>query len=82
MKTISLTLFFVLCLSSIAFAQKTIDGVVAIVGDKIILHSAIEGQYSQLVTQGVIGDPLQTKCQLLEEQLYQKLFPLRGPLFS
>ena len=73
MKPTNLTLFFVLCLSSIAFAQKTIDGVAAIVGDKIILHSAVEGQYSQLVAQGITGDPLQMKCQLLEEQLYQKL---------
>ena len=73
MKPINLTLFFVLYLSSIAFAQKTVDGIAAIVGDKIILHSAIEGQYSQFVAQGVTGDPLQMKCQLLEEQLYQKL---------
>lgn len=73
MKRISLLLIGVVCLVGLVKAQKTIDGVAAVVGDKIILHSAIEGQYQQMAAQGYSGDESALKCQLLEEQLYQKL---------
>jgi peptidyl-prolyl cis-trans isomerase SurA len=54
-------------------AQTNIEGVAAVVGNKIILRSAIEGQYQQWVAQGGEGDEEAVKCQLLEDALYQKL---------
>lgn len=73
MKRISLLLVIVCLAGGTVNAQKTIDGVAAVVGDKIILHSAIEGQYQQMAAQGYSGAEPALKCQLLEEQLYQKL---------
>lgn len=48
MKQISL-LAILCCITSIVLAQKKIDGVVAIVGEKIVLQSAVESQLEQIV---------------------------------
>ena len=57
----------------VAQAQKTIEGVAAVVGGKIVLHSAIESQYMQMKAQGYEGEEKKLKCQIFEELLYQKL---------
>ena len=54
------------------FSQQVVEGIVAVVGDKIILKSAVETQYLQLRQQGVISDE-ETKCQVLDELILQKL---------
>ncbi len=48
-----------------------VDQVVARVGDRIILQSDIEAQYSQILNTGQA--PKYLKCQILEELLTQKL---------
>lgn len=48
-----------------------VDQVVARVGDRIILQSDIEAQYSQMLAHGQNGHDL--KCQILEDLLFQKL---------
>lgn len=52
-------------------AQETIDKIVAVVGDKMILKSDIEVQYQQYVAEGEATDDL--RCQLLDQMLAQKL---------
>lgn len=56
------------------FAQrKTVNQVVATVGNNMIMLSDIEDQYVQYVLQGYTKDDPSFKCVLLEELLFQKL---------
>lgn len=52
--------------------SETIDKIVAIVGDKIILYSEVETQYWQLVMQGEKQTD-ELRCSILEDLLLQKL---------
>ena len=65
-----------------ANAQKKLDGVAAIVGEKIVLYSAIEGQAQQMKVQGHVGDEIQLKCQIFEDLLYQKLLAYQAQIDS
>ena len=58
-----------------------IDEVVAIVGNKIIMHSDIESQYLQMQAQG-IASGTDLKCQLFEELMFQKLLVNQADLDS
>jgi len=60
---------------------KVVDGIVATIGDKIILKSEIESQIVSLKAQGVIIDD-EAKCQLFEDLLYQKLLIHQAELDS
>lgn len=83
-RTINLTLL-VLFFSNLTLAQNTpektsdpkgkvIDRVVAIVGNSVILESDIANQYLNMRMQGQVnGDEHTVKCNILENQLYQKL---------
>lgn len=51
---------------------KTIDKIIAIVGDNVILHSDIENQYMQYVMQGYTNTA-EIRCQIFEEMLFQKM---------
>ena len=52
--------------------DSIVDGIVAIVGNNIILKSDIEGQYLQLRAQGnVAGTATHVKCQILDELLFR-----------
>ncbi len=69
-----LVLFGILLLSTYIWAQNDtliVDQVVARVGDRIILESDIEAQYSQIMANGKA--PKELKCQILEDLLTQKL---------
>ena len=67
-------LLIYLCFFNLSvFSQQVVEGIIAVVGDKIILKSAIESQYLQLRQQGVIFDEKETKCQVLDELILQKL---------
>lgn len=81
MKQISL-LAILCCITSIVLAQKKIDGVVAIVGEKIVLQSAVESQLEQIKAQGYEQDEQILKCQILEELLYQKLLANKAQIDS
>lgn len=58
-----------------------IDEVVAVVGDKIIMHSDIETQYLQMQAQGIAANK-DFKCQLFEELMFQKLLVNQAELDS
>ncbi len=72
-----LLVILILAFSAFSFAQndkKVIDGVVAVVGGKMITISDIENQYLQYRAQGSIrGGETETKCAILEGLLYNKL---------
>lgn len=57
----------------IALAQpKSIERVIGVVGDNIVLQSEVEAQFYQMIAQGYeMGE--NAKCAVLEEFLYQKL---------
>ena len=54
--------------------MQTIDRIVAIVGQNIILQSDIEAQYLQYRLQGGIKGSANTiRCEILEDLMFQKL---------
>ena len=65
-------IFTLFNLSLIAQEGTVVDGIVAVVGDRIILKSELENQIVSLKAQGIIIDN-DTKCHLIEELLFQKL---------
>ncbi len=78
-------LFFIFSLfaSSFLFAQDNeVDGIVAIVGDNIILKSDIENQYYQLKSQYKTYNNPNIKCTILEDLLFQKLLLNRAQIDS
>ncbi|MGM0613155.1 MAG: peptidylprolyl isomerase [Bacteroidota bacterium] len=52
--------------------KKTIDRIIAIVGDNVIFHSDVENQYMQYVMQGN-SEEEGMRCQIFEEMLFQKM---------
>ncbi len=64
-----------------ANAQRSIDKVVAVVGDRIILKSDIEAQYVEYLRQG--GEPDEAiRCTVLEQLLTQKLLVIQAGIDS
>lgn len=57
---------------AVAQTGKTLDAVIATVGNKIILDSEIETQYHQFLSQGNYADE-KIKCRILEQALLNKL---------
>jgi peptidyl-prolyl cis-trans isomerase SurA len=72
-KTFLLSLL--LAVSSVAFAQKKekVDGVIAVVGDYIVLDSDIDLEFIQLKAQGVDTKNI-SRCELFGKQLEDKLY--------
>lgn len=72
---ISFKLILLFCLISItALSQNegvVLDKVVAVIGKNVILMSDVENQYSQMKNQGGAND--NSKCEIFEELMYQKL---------
>ena len=66
---------FLLVTTTIAFAQKKekVDGVVAVVGDYVVLDSDIDLDYITLKAQGVDVKNI-TRCELFGKQLEDKLY--------
>jgi peptidyl-prolyl cis-trans isomerase SurA len=62
--------------------EQVIDEVVAVVGANYILQSDIEAQYVQFRMQGGITDARATRCQILEDILFQKLLLNQAELDS
>ncbi len=73
MKKITI-LIFALFFSSLIFAQqKMIDGVVAIVGEEIILASDVEAQYLQVLQNKQYLGGKSLRCDILENLMIQKI---------
>jgi len=72
-----LLLFF----NHILFAQVTVDDIVAVVGNNIILKSDLEQQILQYQAQGLEEDSLM-RIQVLEDLLFQKLMLHKAALDS
>lgn len=53
--------------------EKIIDKVVAVVGESIVLHSDLEEQVDQM-SMSDLKVTENTRCELLEDMMYQKLF--------
>ena len=70
MKNIFLFLFFLFF--KFSSLSQTIDKIVAVIGDEIVLQSDIETQYIQYLSQGYT-DKNAVKCQITEDILYQRL---------
>lgn len=81
LKYISNSLFLVLMVFASCQAQETVDGVVAIVGDKMVLKSEIESQYVQYLNEGNLPNP-KVKCQIVNELLTSKLLLIQAELDS
>jgi len=62
--------------------EQVIDEVVAVVGANYVLQSDIEAQYIQFRMQGGITDSRATRCQILEDLLFQKLMLNQAELDS
>lgn len=65
-----LALFFLISVG--ASAQQTIDEIIAIIGDKIILRSDIDNQIRNAKQEGITL-PANPECSMLEELMFQKL---------
>ncbi|MFM2286672.1 MAG: hypothetical protein RLZZ543_2169, partial [Bacteroidota bacterium] len=66
-------LLLAVLLPAVSFAQpKSIDKIVAVVGDKAILLSDVEAQAMQVEQQGGTKDP-DLRCNVLEDMIVQKL---------
>lgn len=86
-RTLIALMFFILLMPGFTAAQEedeqvqtqqqemVIDQVVAVVGKNIILESDIQNQYLNMQYQSgsLKGSAFQMRCDILEEQLYQKL---------
>lgn len=82
MKKILTILIVFLASVNLLFAQGiTINKVVAVVGDNIILQSDIEREYSNYILQGGKEDP-EIKCQVLQQMLTQKLLTQQAVIDS
>ena len=72
-----------ICVSSAYAQQQVIDQIVAGVGKNIIMQSDIEEQYMQFRLQGGIkGSASSIRCEILEDQLFQKLMLNQAELDS
>jgi len=81
----SRSIFFliILLLSEISFAQPQLaDKVAGIVDDRIVLWSDIEAQYQQYASQVQKPLPADFKCQLLDQELTDKLLVRQAEIDS
>lgn len=80
-RTFSILILFFITLGNINAQNNPIDGVIAVVGQKIILRSDLETQLLHMKAQGTkINDD--TRCQVFEEILYQTLLLNQSELDS
>jgi peptidyl-prolyl cis-trans isomerase SurA len=63
-------------------AQQLVDKILAVVGDNIILKSDVEIQYQQMLAQKQITEGDEARCQLLDQQMLDKLFLAQAQIDS
>ncbi|KAA3649621.1 MAG: peptidylprolyl isomerase [Bacteroidetes bacterium] len=68
----SLSLILVLISFWATSQEKTIDEIIAVVGDEIATKAELETKYSAIIAQGIKIDD-NTKCDVLEDVLYAKI---------
>ncbi len=73
---------FLFGITNSAISQKTIDKIVAQVGDNIILFSELESQRINLVKSGQVTDSPDVNCIILEDMMYQFLLVNQAELDS
>lgn len=78
----SLILFFALSFSAQAQPGALVDGIVAVVGNQVVLMSEMEGEKTNMKQQGYSLDLPNTDCLVLEEMLFQKLLVFTAVLDS
>lgn len=79
---LKLIIIFLFIAQTALFAQgKIVDEIVAVVGNRVILESDLEKQAIQYRQQGYFGEG-NIKCEILEEQLYQKMLLNQAELDS
>lgn len=61
-----------LLFASLLAAQETLDRIVAVIGDEVILQSDVDNQYTYLIINGQKDDG-GMRCQIFEELIIQKL---------
>ena len=82
--SLSLLVSFVLILLSHSLHAQNdvlVDGIIGIVGNKIVLHSDIEIQYQQSLAQGMSPDE-SIKCQIFDQLMMEKLLINQAELDS
>ncbi|MEO0638403.1 MAG: peptidylprolyl isomerase, partial [Bacteroidota bacterium] len=57
---------------STSFAQQTVDRIIAVIGDDIVLESDIDNQYNYLIINGQKDDGT-LRCQVMEGLIVNKL---------
>jgi peptidyl-prolyl cis-trans isomerase SurA len=72
MRKSSIIIVLICALAHSISAQQVVEGVIAVIGDKVILKSAVETQYLQLRQQSTNFSE-DTKCQIINELILQKL---------
>ncbi len=84
LKSINMKTLFViafLMMSQVLSAQVTVEGIVAIVGNNVVLKSDIEQQILQYQAQGLEVDSAM-RTQVFEDLLFQKLMLHKAELDS
>lgn len=82
MKKFSGIIIVLLASVHVLFAQSTtINKIVAVVGDNIILQSDVEREYSNYILQGGKENP-EVKCQIIQQMLTQKLLTQQAVIDS
>lgn len=62
--------------------KQLLDEIIAIVGDKPVLHSDLQNALQQAQAQGLNNDQNQLTCQVLEQLLLEKMFATRAQIDS
>lgn len=73
-KKISFSFLTFLIAYSATAQYTTMDRVLAVVGDNIILQSEIDAQYQQMLSQNNLTEMDGAKCRILESMMLEKLF--------
>ena len=62
--------------------EKVIDEIAALVGSHPVYWSDVEAQYAQARAQGMKGDPIELKCGIFENLVFQKLLVYQAEVDS
>lgn len=81
MKKILGVFFVVITAVNALYAQRSVNKIVAVVGDNIILQSDIERDYANYILQGNAENP-EVKCYLVQQMLTQKLLSQQAVIDS
>jgi peptidyl-prolyl cis-trans isomerase SurA len=81
MRKFGIAVLSLIFIASIAHAQRVLDKVAGVVGSSIILQSDVESLYARYTAEGAQLPP-NFKCQLLQQQVTQKLLAQQAVIDS